>query len=310
MSGTYKKMPRKYGASTSGRRRKVRRSESELESSFGRKGPGNRKVRVFRAWMTLVTTVTLTAFAAFHFIKSRFFDASPITAPSNKTVAALGPDDFISKAEPIVWKGPQPNDVANRFMAATTHEERLKWIRDPEQDGPLMEEFFLNGPGKDEVPLWQSPDPEPKLDEGVLFIQNVQMRNGAIRNVCIPFDDAGVAKVDFRAYARYCSDSWEAVMSGKLERAGEMRVILSPDHYYNREFADDEQWISFVADSPEMEASIFLYARRNDPALAEFLRNPLVRSQRFTISIARSGESHKNKQFILANVIRAGWNGR
>jgi hypothetical protein len=48
------------------------------------------------------------------------------------------------------WVGLLPEGVAQRFIDATTIEERLVWVRDPDETEPLLREFFENGAGAQE----------------------------------------------------------------------------------------------------------------------------------------------------------------
>jgi hypothetical protein len=62
--------------------------------------------------------------------------------------------------------------VANSFIAATTHSERLQWVGQPEEVGALMEEFYTHGPGFTETITNLSPMNIPTQDgRAIRFVE-------------------------------------------------------------------------------------------------------------------------------------------
>ena len=113
--------------------------------------------------------------------------------------------------------------------------------------------------------------------------------------------------MDFKSYARHCSDPWSAVLDGTASKATEMRVFLQRGNYYNYGFTDERQWLCLIATSPELEHPIHLYARRNNPDLLLFLQNPPEQLQRYTIALENTGEGHLKEQWQLTRVLTPGW---
>lgn len=132
------------------------------------------------------------------------------------------------------------------------------------------------------------------------------MTDGSRRLLCVPFDESG-ARVDFKSYARHCSEPWSAVLDGTAPKADEMRVFLQQGRYYNFAFADESEWLCLIATSPDLENPIHLYARRNNPDLLLFLQNPPQEPQRYTIALENPGQSHLNRQWQLTRVLFIGW---
>ena len=122
----------------------------------------------------------------------------------------------------------------------------------------------------------------------------------------VPFDESG-ARVDFKSYARHCSEPWSAVLDGTASKADEMRVHLRRGSYYNYAFADERKWLCLIATSPELEHPIHLYARRNNSDLLIFLQNPPKQAQRYTIALENTGEGHLKQQWQLTRVLATGW---
>ena len=204
------------------------------------------------------------------------------------------------------WQGPQPQQIADKFLAANTQQERLRWVREPAAVAAIMERFYRDGPGAAEKVAGIGKMPQVTTDDQVFERFTVTMTDGSKRLLCVPFDESG-AGVDFKSYARYGSEPWSAVLDGTVAKADEMRVFLEPGDYYNHEFTDERQWLCLIASSPDLENPIYLYARRDNPDLLLFLKNPPKEPQRYVIAIENPGEGHYIRQWQLKRVIATGW---
>lgn len=214
--------------------------------------------------------------------------------------------EYEKTAPPVAWHGLQPEQIADKYLAATTQEERLRWVRQPAAVAESMERYYRDGPGASEKVADLQKMPPGSTDDQVFERFAVTMTDGSKRLLCVPFDESG-GGVDFKSYARQCSDPWSAVLDGTVAKASEMRVFLQRGNYYNHEFADERQWLCLIATSPELENPIHLYARRDNPDLALFLKNPPNQPQRYTIALENPGQGHRNRQWQLTRVITAGW---
>jgi hypothetical protein len=148
--------------------------------------------------------------------------------------------------------------------------------------------------------------PQVMTEDQVCARFTVKMTDGSKRLLFVPFDESG-GGVDFKSYVRQCSDPWSEVLDGTVAKAGEMRVFLKQASYYNHEFADESQWLCLIATSPELENPIYLYARRDNPDLLLFLKNPPKKPQRYTIALENPGQGHRNRQWQLTRVLATGW---
>jgi hypothetical protein len=209
-------------------------------------------------------------------------------------------------APPVAWQGLQPGQIVDKFLAASTPQERLRWVRQPAAVADLMERFYREGPGASEKVAGLQQMATGATDDQVYERFAVTMTDGSRRLLCVPFDEGG-AGVDFKSYARHCSDPWSAVLDGTASKATEMRVFLQRGNYYNYGFTDERQWLCLIATSPELEHPIHVYARRNNPDLLLFLQNPPEQLQRYTIALENTGEGHLKEQWQLTRVLTPGW---
>jgi hypothetical protein len=223
-----------------------------------------------------------------------------------RTSSTLEPAISLSDSKPIIWDGPQPNEVADRFLKASSHEERLRWIRKPEQAGPIMEKFFTEGAGKDEKVISQKVI--NSSDDGNLIMDRYEltMNDGTPRMLCIVHCD-GRALVDFESYARCGSTTWDKLLSGKVNKAEKMRVFIANNNYYNFSFTDEAKWISFVAKTPELPNSIYLYGSSENQALLDLKKSIGTGTMTCTISIEATNEGTPRRQFILSKLTATDW---
>lgn len=210
-----------------------------------------------------------------------------------------------SKGEQILWQGPNPSEVVESFTKATTHAERLKWVRQPDKIGAEMEAFFREGPGASEKIIGTAALSATEL--GDLLYENylVNLESGEPRLLCVSVDPRG-AKVDFEAYARSCSVKWPDLMSGSVPSAEEVRVILRPGGFFMHRFPDEEKWIHFKATSPDVPDSMDFYVAR-DSAQADELSKGIGQAPHVTLSIRAVEDSAKYRQFEITAVKALGW---
>ncbi len=204
------------------------------------------------------------------------------------------------------WKGPLPAEIASLFTGATSHEKRLKLIADPARDAYWMEGFFREGPGAAEKVSSVTPMGPASTDTASFERFQVSLEDGGNRLLCVRITGEG-GKVDFRSYARFCSESWEDLLSGKTNIAEEARVFIESGTAYLHGHSDDLKWTSYIATSPDLERPLYFYAERDsetDGSLAEITAGGIMRA---TLAIRSSGVSFRHRQFEVTEVLTAGW---
>ena len=275
--------------------RRRRQRHKDAEASFAEKP--RRGVTSRLIWVLMIgVPLSIFLFLGVRYLTGhkRDVDVPPMAEERAKT------------APPVAWQGLQPGQIVDKFLAASTPQERLRWVRQPAAVADLMERFYREGPGASEKVAGLQQMATGATDDQVYERFAVTMTDGSRRLLCVPFDEGG-AGVDFKSYARHCSDPWSAVLDGTASKATEMRVFLQRGNYYNYGFTDERQWLCLIATSPELEHPIHLYARRNNPDLLLFLQNPPEQLQRYTIALENTGEGHLKEQWQLTRVLTPGW---
>jgi hypothetical protein len=209
---------------------------------------------------------------------------------------------------PIVeekWQGPLPKDVAENFTKATTHAERIKWVRDPDRVSALMLSFFDEGAGAKEKVV--SVKRMGGVSTGNFLYERFQARldNEKSRMLAVVFTDEG-AKVDFECYARHGSATWSDLFAGVVKEASEVRGTLASGSFYLFEFADDKKWNSYLVTTPDYDGPIHVYAARGsetDKAMSRVGTGEV----RVMLALRAVGDSYQKRQFEVTKLITTGW---
>ena len=156
-------------------------------------------------------------------------------------------------------------------------------------------------------------DIEGLLIEGVQ-IQSAREQDEMGRTAFLVPDEQGNWKLDFDSFARICKPDWKTVLDGPPTPAM-VRVLATPDVYYNGQFADESQWRCFGITSPdcyehlpEEKRLMYAYCRKNSAqsrALGRVLSSE-SRIFRLTLEIKRAGEGEK-LQFEILRVLSEDW---
>jgi hypothetical protein len=172
-----------------------------------------------------------------------------------------------------------------------------------------MEEFYTHGPGHTETITGLSAIRLPLQEGRAVDAFRVTLADGSSRRLDVAYELNGHAKVDFKSYSRYCGTPWSALLDGSRPSAAEMRVLLKIGSYYNRDFSDEDTWLCLTATSPDLKEPLYLYVRRDNPQMRDFLRDIPDREMRYTVSIENTEDGWQHRQFILSKVLRSGWLG-
>ena len=278
-------------SSRSGKRRVRKRSRSS-------RPPRKQNKYVYPVVAGVTAAVAVGVSAAFFFLNK---PAPPRPVMPGTPAAAVQ-----EEAAPV-WVGPQPEEVARRFLDADSHEKRLEWVRHPEKVADMMAAFYNEGRGKTEKVAKVSEAWGRGNDAAIFSTFDVVMTDSSQRTLYVPFDEGG-AKVDFKAYVRHCGVPWSSLLEGKVTEAPEMRLFLEKSDYYNRAFADESVWQAFQGTSPDMADPIFLYVKRSDPAMARFLKVIPQSPRPYTVDITTSEDpDHTHRQFMISRMVLPDW---
>jgi hypothetical protein len=120
-------------------------------------------------------------------------------------------------------------------------------------------------------------------------------------------DAVGQWKVDFEAFARVVTPSWNEILS-KGTALAQVRVYVGKDSYYNGAFKDDKQWVCHRMTSPDTEEILLGYSKVGSlqAAAINWMFSKEERAPRATLEIRRV-EGAESRQFEILKVVAEDW---
>lgn len=223
--------------------------------------------------------------------------------PSRKVIVPV-PNEELGDLNEVEAKffSTDPMVVASSFANAITVEERAAYVLDASNADAYPEHARTAIP----ISITSSGmgiDAHTQYAEYEAIFPDVGSRLIAV----VPTADG--PKVDWDCYARLGTAEWPAILGGGVEKA-EVRVVVRPSDYYNFAYSDDKEWLAYEVSSPDLESSVFAYARmRGD--LANDLENVFVRSDgkpvKLILRLTKSPAGLPHRQFVLSAVVAEGW---
>ncbi len=209
------------------------------------------------------------------------------------------------------WRGSLPGETAEAFLAATTHQERMRWVRSPTLVEPLVAAFYATGPGSRETFSLRASLPLPPLGAELpaqeVARYGVLMADTSKRLLSIVATPDG-ARVDFHAYSRHTSAPWPDILEGRAASA-EVRIFVSPGSYHVAPFENPAEWLPLLGGCPDVASDLLLYVRRGTPECAALEAAILKAPQRVTLTLAPVAESWRQRQFQVTAFHHEEWSG-
>jgi hypothetical protein len=306
MSDEFRKIPRSYSQEIekSGRtsRDKVVNDLHDPERDFDKSQPSFEKQTDWLRISAIAFVAILLAGTGVLYLRSK--SSAPVVDKSSKPAKIV--EGVLLDSSKGNWKGGSPREIAEKFLAAKTHEQRLLWVKNPEETSDILREFYETGVGKNLKVTKLTPLPQVIGNEDNHSRFAVNIDDGTIRFLCVPYAENGDGKVDFKCYSLYGSASWQALFDGSATKADEVRVITEPSNYYNGEFTDESKWISIIATSTDLDIAYF-YIPKDQPEMARFFSDPKMAAARYTLAIESIGKSYQRRQFAVTRVLCASW---
>ncbi|MCH7225820.1 hypothetical protein MLD59_06725 [Verrucomicrobiaceae bacterium E54] len=191
--------------------------------------------------------------------------------------------------------------VAQAFLAGSGMEERLRWVRNAEEVRNRVADY--PSAARSEVG-----EIEKMIGHGggtTAFA--VALPSGEVRLLEVVDTPEG-PRVDWDAYARHGTATWEDLWSGKAERAV-VRVFCEPSTEYPEPFDDWERWTTFRLSSPDMGRVALGFAEIGT-VREEMMKKVVLGSaryrQRFVLEVVRH-EGAGEPLFEIVKCRAVGW---
>lgn len=215
--------------------------------------------------------------------------------------------------------------VASKFPSPS-REKALELVkralanRDPDQ---LESVFRMGTANRAEVLAFlQASEQRDGIAEGLEWLSSMDINGLLLDGVLVRYknkdkrvdrlafltpDAAGTWKLDFDAFARTVTPSWQELLENGAEQAL-VRVFVGPDFYYNGPFGDDKRWDCYGFTSPETELVMRGYCEKGSDVAAAMSRlfydgRKLIRA---TLEIRRVKDGGA-LQFEITRLVAEDW---
>lgn len=195
--------------------------------------------------------------------------------------------------------------VARAFLAEADPAKRLQWVRNAEEVESRLAEYpneACRAVGVIESVLGHQVDNGRPVTGFVVAFPTGNLR---LLEVVGTLDGP---KVDWDAYARHGTATWEDLSSGKAKGAV-VRVFCEPSSERPEPFADQSKWTCFRLSGPDLAQAALAFAEvgseREEKMKQVILGTPKYR-QRFTLEIVRH-EGEDEPLFEITRCLAVGW---
>ncbi len=187
--------------------------------------------------------------------------ARQISAPAPALPAPLVP---VVAAEASPWQAKEPDlwATVNAFYAATTPEEKARFIRGGEAMLPALRSYYSSHP--DEPASVEKASGAPYSDGGQEFLY-VQATVDGTRTGFMVEKAGDEFRIDWRSLTGAGDMPWPSWLEQRPATPVALRVWASLDDYYSGEFADSSRFLCLKVTSPDGGQTAWAYLERNSP---------------------------------------------
>jgi len=297
-----------------GDRKSLRRRASSHGRSRHRRAKRDRALRrrIVITWSVMLVVVTLgvVGFFVSSWMRSTL-ESGPRKAVAPPKAGRAGPERIASKfpspspgvAIALVEQAMRVEDdagIATHFRIGTTPRDQML---------DFLRSFRDGHPDKFKCRWLGSLDANGLLIEGVMIVADFNQRLALLTP-----DDQGTWRVDFDSLARVCTPAWPEILKGPGFQEAVVRVVLSPDNYFNGRFHDETQWICLAMASADQEVPVYGYVAVNTPqaiALQRIMLRVSARGSAGALPRAvlriRRPEEAELLQFEIVQVLAEDW---
>lgn len=178
-------------------------------------------------------------------------EGQPAAASDSETI---DPDSMISKMAMALSK----------YYLASSPEEKLKYVIDPERIAPLMRDFYFRHPFRPNEMAQLTP-PQALPFEGRSFWRvQVTFKDGTSGFAAMRIID-GEPKIDWESEVRYSTKDWDAWIDDQNGGEADFRVYAIADMYYPAPFDDRARYVCVKLRVMGSNRTMFGYLDSQDP---------------------------------------------
>jgi len=194
------------------------------------------------------------------------------------------------------------------FLKSKTVSERVKYVRNGQRVRPLMKKFY--GGEKIQAEGLEKFDKSEVSFRGGFLTTMVETGNYSTDPIAVErIEGKEIAyRVDWESWVGFCEVSPGEM---KVQRPADpvlVRAIVSADHYFNFDFADDKKWKSYKLVFRHSEETFAGYAKVNSTAAKQLLiLHKENQSSPYLLRVAYPPGGRSKSQVEIVEVVESGW---
>lgn len=220
---------------------------------------------------------------------------SPSTQKSPPAKQELTDKAFLAAAEPL----------ANTFLSATTIDQILPLVSDPEAARPRILGRYPDG----KIEPRRMTEFNVKADvlrEGNTLSVDVSY-DGLAQDTMSFFQTPEGLKIDWESWMAWSEMPWEEFLSSKPKEGKVFRAVHSAVEYYNFGFSNEREWQSYRIISADGEHSVYGYVPRDSPLDKKLRLSPDVKVARSTLLLKFPSDFDSRNQVLISDLLATGW---
>lgn len=234
---------------------------------------------------------------------------SPLVIAQSET--AENKDDATTQQQPVTISedsviGRMATAVKDYF-AAKSPKEKLSFILDPEQNEPLMRDYYFREayiPGG----LTSMSTPSAVAVDGLAYWRtDFTLKDGRQGTVFLRLVD-NQPKVDWPSQVRYSTVKWDDWLKEKNDKPADFRVLAQVDNYYPKAYSDRSKYICLKVNNLDSPSSVFAYldiSKLDQLEFAQMLANGGQKDCVLTLKLDANAE--KIQTATVEKVVSPSW---
>jgi hypothetical protein len=288
-----------------------------------------RRRELFRKW-TLVALAIIFVSASIYAIaflarkQVRPLPTEGREASGNTTASSLGGGNKVeltastakesSRIKPLSQVETQERFASVRttiegFLAATSNEDRLKWIRMPSQIRPYLEEYY-NRPAALKPEFGSLGEVFPIEEAGLSLVAGrVTFANGVVNDVILEWNGSAFL-LDWESFVNYSTLSWKDFQTVRSRNPVAFRVLATKGDFYFPPFSDMDKWGCLALQHSVEDGILYAYfdlASPESTLLRDLVQNDEGKEIPIMVELQYPEEPGRINQVVLRRIIGKGW---
>lgn len=194
--------------------------------------------------------------------------------------------------------------VIKRFLEARDIDEMARVSREPERAMARMRGFYGANYSTPGFRHWMSNYGSIR-DKGVtpVLVEDKGFRQRLVYVVEGPGDEV---RVDWEAFVGWSEVDWLQLADERPATPVRLRARVKPVLYYNFDFEDEAEWVSFLVESPDDAFRLYGYARRGGEVERTLRSGEATRARPFLVDVSFPPGNPSRNQVLIRRAV-SGW---